>query len=95
MTKAVPIAFDLQGVNVPIEDILPLRQVRPALRSSQKYQQVLSSVREVGIIEPLVVFPQSGQPNKFLLLDGHVRLEVLRQLGETQAHCLIATDDEA
>jgi ParB-like chromosome segregation protein Spo0J len=95
MTKPVPIAFDLQGINVPLEDLLPLRQVRPALRSSQKYQQVLSSVREVGIIEPLVVFPQTGQPNKFLLLDGHVRLEVLRQLGETQAHCLIATDDEA
>jgi hypothetical protein len=28
------------------------------------------------------------------LLDGHVRLEVLRQIGETHARCLVATDDE-
>jgi ParB-like chromosome segregation protein Spo0J len=64
------------------------------MRSSQKYQQVLSSVREVGIIEPLIVFPHNGQSDTYLLLDGHVRLEVLRQIGETHARCLVATDDE-
>jgi RepB plasmid partitioning protein len=31
----------------------------------------------------------------YLLLDGHIRLEVLRQIGETHARCLISTDDEA
>jgi ParB-like chromosome segregation protein Spo0J len=46
---------------VPITNILPLKQVKPVMRSSQKYQQVLSSVREVGIIEPLIVFPHNGQ----------------------------------
>ena len=51
-------------------------------------------MREVGIIEPLIVFPHNGQPDTYLLLDGHVRLEVLRQIGETHARCLIATDDE-
>jgi hypothetical protein len=94
MAKQVSIAFQPQGVVVPITNILPLKQVKSVMRSSQKYQQVLSSVREVGIIEPLIVFPQNGQTDTFFLLDGHVRLEVLRQLGETHARCLIATDDE-
>ena len=29
------------------------------------------------------------------MLDGHLRLEVLKDLGEANALCLIATDDEA
>jgi ParB-like chromosome segregation protein Spo0J len=39
----------------------------------------------VGIIEPVIVFPQNGKLDSFLLLDGHIRLEVLRQLEETHA----------
>jgi len=54
-----------------------------------------TSVREVGIIEPLVVFPQGGTSKLYVLLDGHVRLEVLKEIGEETAKCLIATDDEA
>lgn len=90
--KQVSIAFDLQGIIVPISSILPLKQVKASIRSSQKYQQVLASVREIGIIEPLIVFPQKD--GTYLLLDGHIRLEVLKQTGETEVRCLIATDDE-
>jgi ParB-like chromosome segregation protein Spo0J len=65
------------------------------VKASQKYHQILSSVREVGIIEPLIVFPQNGKSGKYILLDGHVRLEVLKDLGQSHAPCLIAADDEA
>jgi ParB-like chromosome segregation protein Spo0J len=97
MSKHVALGFDLQGLTLPVATILPLRQVKPSLKSSEKYQQVLASVREIGIIEPLIVFPQKGTTNSstYLLLDGHIRLEVLKQLGETQARCLVSADDEA
>lgn len=90
--KTVPLAFLEQGVVLPLESILPLKQIKPSIKSTQKYLQVLASVREVGIIEPLVVFPQSD--GMYVLLDGHIRFEVLRQTGETEARCLVATDDE-
>lgn len=92
LSKPVALAFDPQGIVLPIADILPIKQVNPWIKSSQKYQQVLASVREVGIIEPLIVFPQSD--GKYLLLDGHIRLEVLKNIGESQVRCLISTDDE-
>lgn len=92
MTKPVPIAFEPQGLIVAITSILPMKQVKTSIRSSEKYQQVLASVREVGIIEPLIIFPQ--KEDTYLLLDGHIRLEVLKQIGESHARCLIATDDE-
>jgi len=75
--------------------ILPLRQLKPGMRATQKYQQILASVREVGIIEPIIVFPQDRKAEMYILLDGHLRLEVLKELGQTSARCLISTDDEA
>jgi len=95
MAKQVQMGFDPNGLMVPIANILPLKQLRPGMKATQKYQQVLSSVREVGIIEPLIVFPQNGKSDSYFLLDGHVRLEVLKQLGATHARCLVSTDDEA
>ena len=94
MTKQVSIAFDPQGLVLPVTSILPLKQIKSTIIGTQKYQQVLSSVLEVGVIEPLIVFPQKGDSNSFALLDGHIRLAVLKQIGQTHARCLIATDDE-
>jgi hypothetical protein len=56
------------------------------------FKQILSSIRDIGLVEPLAVYPQE---KTFLLLDGHLRLEALRQLGFEEAKCLFATDDEA
>lgn len=90
----VPISFIRQGIIVPIVNIVTLRQTVISAKS-RKFRQVLASVREVGIIEPLIVCLQNDQPDTYLLLDGHVRLEVLKEMGETHVHCLVSTDDEA
>jgi ParB-like chromosome segregation protein Spo0J len=95
MSKTVRLAFESHGLTIPITDLLPLKQVKLSLKSNAKYQKVLSSVREIGIIEPLVVFPQDGAAGTYLILDGHLRLEALKELGQTHAPCLVSTDDEA
>ena len=95
MGKQVRVGFNPRGMIIPIVNILPVKQLKPIMKGSQKYHQILSSVREVGIIEPLIVFPRNGGSGTYLLLDGHVRLQVLKDLGQTHAPCLIATDDEA
>lgn len=92
MAKQVELAFDPQGLILAISSILPMKHVKTSIRATQKYLQVLASVREVGIIEPLIVYPQKD--GSYLLLDGHIRFEVLKQIGETHARCLISTDDE-
>jgi hypothetical protein len=94
MTKPVSLAFDPQGLVVPIANILPLKQLKFSIKNTQKYKQVLCSVRELGVIEPLILFPQSEQAENYFLLDGHIRLEVLKQLGHTEVRCLVATEDE-
>lgn len=98
MADGVRMAFEPRGVMLPIARILPVRAIRPTDRKGQQYLRLLASVRELGVIEPLVVFPQDSSgaaEQRFTLLDGHFRLEVLRELGHETAFCLIAKDDEA
>ncbi|MCA3185784.1 MULTISPECIES: plasmid partitioning protein RepB C-terminal domain-containing protein [unclassified Cupriavidus] len=75
--------------------ILPSRRIPEGLDTSRKFKQIKSSIEEVGLIEPLTVTPANEQSGQHVLLDGHIRLIALRDLGFVEAACLIATDDEA
>jgi len=78
-----------------IPDILPTRVLAPNIKSSPKYTAIAASIKEVGVIEPPVVYPMKGGARQYLLLDGHLRIEALKDAGETTVVCLISTDDEA
>lgn len=87
------LGFELRKVRLPVPDILPLRQVKDPQHNIERYRMIRSSLKEVGLVEPLVVFPQANS-GKYLLLDGHLRLVALKELGEKEADCLVATEDE-
>lgn len=90
-------AFEQRVIAVPVERILPSRKVEKIIQGSKKYASILSSIKELGIIEPLAVHPKpvvTGGVSMYMLLDGHLRLEALKALGGTEALCLISTDDE-
>lgn len=95
MTAKVAMAFEPDSVLIRLADILPVKQLSATIKKSRKYQQILASIQEVGIIEPPAVARQEGRQGKFLLLDGHLRIEVLKELEVDEVTCLIATDDEA
>lgn len=88
------IGFQLRKVRLPLDRLLPVKQIKNH-HSIRCYQSIVFSIREVGLIEPLMVHPQKGSPDLYLLLDGHLRLLALKQLGESEADCLIANDDES
>lgn len=88
-------AFEDRTRVLPLDRILPIRQVRPTDHTFGKYRSILSSIREIGIVEPLVVHPQRGASDIFLLLDGHMRLKALQELNRPEAPCIIATEDDA
>lgn len=91
----VALGFVPETISVPIEKILPSRKVPAGLSGSRKFKQIRSSIAEVGLIEPLSISPPQKKSEHYILLDGHVRLLVLRDLGYTEASCLIAKDDES
>ena len=71
----VTMAFSPEGATIKIDKILPVKKLKPSTKKTKKYRQIFTSIKEVGIIEHLVVYPQENNSGFYLLLDGHLRLE--------------------
>jgi ParB-like chromosome segregation protein Spo0J len=91
----VRLAVEPESLVIPLELILPLRDVPKNVRQSVKYAQIAASIAEVGIIEPPVVARTPGNRDGFHLLDGHIRVAIVRERGDLNVECLVALDDEA
>ena len=88
-------AFEPHTVMIALADLLPLKRVPPTMQKTSKYRQILVSIKEVGVIQPPAVARQEHGSAKFLLLDGHLRVEALKELEIRVVACLVSTDDEA
>jgi ParB-like chromosome segregation protein Spo0J len=88
------IGFEMRKIRLALEDILPMRQIKDLHKGIMRYKKILASIKEVGLVEPLVVYPQKDAPGKYVLKNGHLRYVALKELGQTSADCIIATDDE-
>ena len=89
------IGFEMRKIRLPLESILPIRLIKDPENSVSRYKTIREAIRQHGLVEPLVVYPQKNVPQKYLLLNGHLRFHALKELGETSADCIISTDDES
>jgi hypothetical protein len=95
--SSVPVsqAFQSDTVVVALDQLLPVKAIGKAAKASHKYRQIAKSILEIGLVEPPVVAPGVAGSNTYLLLDGHLRVDVLRDMGITTVECIVSTDDEA
>lgn len=92
---SVKLGFLPKPISVDLKSLLPSRKPPLTLLTSQKYKQIRSSIVEIGMIEPLSVGPVDRHTGHHLVLDGHTRLIILLEIGQKEAPCLVATDDES
>lgn len=78
---------------MPLEKLLPVRQIKDCEKNLITFRTILASLRAVGLLEPLVVHPQKGS-DLHIVLDGNLRYHALKELGEKDVQCIIANDDE-
>ncbi|MEH3061504.1 MAG: ParB N-terminal domain-containing protein [Methylobacterium radiotolerans] len=93
--ETVSLGFETTMVVVPIAALMPVKMLRATIKASRKYAQIAQSIREIGLVEPPVVARDPATPGRYLLLDGHLRVEILKDAGGTEVECLVSTDDEA
>jgi ParB-like chromosome segregation protein Spo0J len=79
----------VNGCDVPIVKLVPRNERRVA---KKYYLRIEASLRSVGLIDPLVVYPQG---DNFEILDGCIRFRILLDLGVETVPCLIADQREA
>ncbi len=84
--------FEMESIVLLLDQILPIRLIQDPENKITRYKAIRNSIQEVGLVEPLIV---SRSKDKFILVDGHLRLHAMKSLGMTEAECLISTDDES
>jgi hypothetical protein len=92
--KTVALGFEQRCVSLSIESLRPNKILAPTVRKSKKYAQIVASVRAIGLVEPIVVIQHPAEAGAYIVVDGHVRLEALRDCNIETTRCLIALDDE-
>lgn len=95
MSNRVHIGFEKQAIELPLTALLPIRQIKATDGCFGKYRAVLASIRAVGVVEPMMVYPNKATRGTYLLLDGHMRLKALQEIGAEKALCLVSTEDDA
>ena len=92
--KTIRLGFERKGIDLPIASILPIRQVKDSDGHHGKYRAIRASIQAIGLVEPLVVYPNKEDKQTYLLMDGHMRLKALQELGRKTALCLVAVEDD-
>lgn len=87
------VAFEMRKREVDLTRLLPTKVVKNA-HNLKRYRAIVASIPEIGLIEPLMVYPQGAGSENWLVLDGHLRLLALKQLGKTTAEIIVANEDE-
>ena len=93
MQPSVKIGFRQELLELPLKYLVALKETEPNAFKGRKYKQLEASLQHVGLIEPLAVFPQAE--DRFLVINGNLRLDILRKLKIPKARCTVALDDES
>jgi hypothetical protein len=93
MQPSVRIGFRQELLDLPLEYLVALKETGPNAFKERKYKQLEASLKHVGLIEPLAVFPQAT--DRFLVINGNLRFHILKKLGILKARCTVALDDES
>jgi ParB family transcriptional regulator, chromosome partitioning protein len=80
---------DSEGLDIPLVRLRPLRDRKI---SQREFDRILASIEAVGLIEPLVVYPEGDD---YVILDGVQRYRALMKLGIEIAPCIIGKQREA
>jgi hypothetical protein len=79
----------VHGMDIPIVKLVPRNDRTVSKKMSQRIE---ASLRAVGLIEPLIVFPQG---DNYEILDGCLRYHILLEMGVETVPCLIGHQREA
>jgi len=83
---------NIRGEDIPLEQLVPLHERKINLKSNAGFRKILSSIGEIGLIEPLCVYRDG---DSFIILDGYLRFKACEQLGVERVPCILYPSKEA
>ncbi|MBU1698980.1 MAG: ParB/RepB/Spo0J family partition protein [Candidatus Eisenbacteria bacterium] len=78
---------------VPLDDLVP-HPLNSNVMSEDMREKLKAHIKRTGRYPYLIVRPHPDQIGKYQVLDGHHRIDVLRELGHSEARCDIWEVDD-
>ncbi|MCM7272265.1 ParB N-terminal domain-containing protein [Enterobacter hormaechei] len=86
-------SFSNEFMHLDVYKLTPSKPLIHNIKNSIKYQQVKKSISEFELVEPILVYFDKKE-NEIRILDGHLRIEAMKELGIEKAACIISTLDD-
>jgi ParB-like chromosome segregation protein Spo0J len=74
------------GKDIDIEKLVPLTERNINLKRNRGYRKILSTIKMIGLIEPLDVYKENGH---YVILNGFLRYKAFQELEINTVPCLI------
>lgn len=84
-------------VNIPIDRIFPFDGNPYKVLDNEEMEELVQSIRERGVLNPLIVMPKKDQENCYELISGHRRLFAAKKAGKRTVPAVVydVSRDEA
>ena len=82
----------IHGEDIDISKLVPLNTREINFKRNRGYQKILSTIKMIGLIEPLDVYKEK---NQYIILNGFLRFKALQELEINPVPCLIHPNKEA
>jgi len=88
----------IETTNVDIKHLRPYSNHPFKLYTGQRFNDMVESIRDIGIIYPIIVRPVKGHDFDYEILSGHNRVKAAQAAGVDPVPCIVKdglTDEEA
>ena len=82
-----------KAAKLPITALRPFKDHPYKVQDNEEMDALMESIRENGIMSPLIVRPIDGAENEYEVVSGHRRLHAAQKAGITEVPALIYTLD--
>ena len=92
------IAATHQTVKLPVDQIIPFDDNPYQVLDNEEMDELVQSIRERGILSPLIVLPKPDDAHTFELISGHRRLFAAKKAGLKKVPavvCNVSRDEAA
>ena len=89
--------MEIESITIPIHALHPFEGHPFYVKDDAEMEALVDSVREFGILTPLIVRPMDGIENEYEVISGHRRLHAAKRAGiqEVPAHVYALDRDAA
>lgn len=78
-----------EAVRLPIDQLYPFARHPYQVRDDAEMEELAQSVRENGILSPVIVRPLESGPNRYEIVSGHRRVRAAQKAGLTEVPAFV------